>query len=369
MEKFSSPGRIEICGNHTDHNHGKVLVAAIDLEMIAETQKTDDSIIRIDSAGFGKCTVDLNELKPDKAEYGKSSALVRGVARGFKDRKFNIGGFTARITSTVPRGAGVSSSAAFEVLIAQILNEYYNGGKLDKNTLAAVSQYSENVFFGKPCGLLDQMGIAHGGITYIDFFEPAKPVVKTLQLPLRDYSIIITNTGGDHSNLTDHYAAVREEMHAVARCFDKEYLADVSVQDFYANIGELQKAVSGRAILRAAHFFNENERVELAAKAVTIGNMGGLFAAVNESGESSYKLLQNNYTENDTMQRIPLALFMSKRIMTDGAVRVHGGGFSGTILAFVRNDEREKYISTLSPVFGRENIYVTAIRKTGTCKI
>ena len=369
MERFSSPGRIEICGNHTDHNHGKVLVAAIELEMNAETQKTGDSLVQIDSAGFGRFTVDLNDLKPSKSEFGLSSALVRGVAKGFTDRKLNTGGFTARISSTIPKGAGVSSSAAFEVLIAQIFNVYYNGGRVDKNTLAAVSQYSENVFFGKPCGLLDQMGIAHGGITYIDFFDPKKPVIKALQLPLKDYGIIITNTGGDHSNLTEYYAAVKEEMHDVARCFDREYLAEVPVQDFYANIGRLQRAVSGRAILRAAHFFNENERVELAANAVAIGNLKGLFAAVNESGESSYKLLQNNYTAGDTVQRIPLALFMSKRVMTDGAVRVHGGGFSGTILAFVRNDEREKYLSVMSPVFGKDNIFITNIRKTGTAQM
>ena len=369
MEHFSSPGRIEICGNHTDHNHGKVLVAAIDLEMLAETKKTDDNLVRIDSAGFDKFSVDLNDLKPSKSEFGLSQALVRGVARGFTDRKLNVGGFTAKITSTIPKGAGVSSSAAFEVLIAQIFNAYYNQGKADKNTLAAVSQYSENVFFGKPCGLLDQMGIAHGGITYIDFFDPKKPVVKALQLPLKDYSIVITNTGGDHSGLTEYYAAVREEMHAVARCFDREYLAEVSVQDFYANIGRLQRAVSGRAILRAAHFFNENERVELAANAVAIGNLKGLFAAVNESGESSYKLLQNNYAEGDTAQRIPLALFISKRVLTDGAVRVHGGGFSGTVLAFVRNDEREKYFNAMAPVFGEKNIYITNIRKSGTAQI
>ena len=370
MERFSSPGRIEICGNHTDHNHGKVLVAAIDLETLAECGRTADNIVRIDSEGHAKITVDLNgKLEPSKSEFGMASALVKGVAKGFLDRELKVGGFTAKSTSTIPRAAGVSSSAAFEVLAAQIFNVYYNDGKVDKNTLAAAAQYAENVFFGKPCGLLDQMGIAHGGITYIDFLSPQKPVVKVLQLSLKGYSIIVTSTGGDHGSLTQYYAAVRNEMHGVARFFNKEYLADVPPENFYSSIDKLQKAVSGRAILRAAHFFDENERVERAQKAVSAGDLNGLFAAVNESGESSYKLLQNCYTETDTAQRIPLALMLSKRVMTGGAVRVHGGGFSGTILAFVKDSDREKYLAAMTPVFGKENIFITNIRNTGTIQI
>lgn len=367
MEKFSSPGRIELCGNHT--GHGKAIAAAIDLAVVAETQKTGDNFVRIESNTFGKFSVDLNGLIPSKNGFNTFETLVRGVAKGLKDRKFNLGGFTAKVTSSVPDGAGIGSSAAFELLIAQIFNVYYNGGKADRNTLAAAAQYAENVLFRKPCGLLDQIAIAYGGVTCIDFFDPYKPAVEILQLNLRDYSIIITCTGSGHCDLTEHYAAVRDEMQSVARCFDKEYLADVRPQDFYANIDKLQKIIPGRAILRAAHFFNENERVELVAKAISIGNMKGLFAAVNESGESSYKLLQNNYTEGDKLQRVPLALFMSKRAISEGAVRVHGGRVSGTILAFVRNDERERYIEIMAPVFGKENIYVTNIRKNGTSQI
>ncbi|GHV01181.1 galactokinase [Clostridia bacterium] len=368
--KFISPGRIEIVGNHTDHNHGKVLVAAIELSLKAEAHPTGDNVIVIDSRGFPPVRVDLASTAKVPAEVGSPQGLVRGVADGFTKRGLHIGGFHAAAVGDIPVGAGVSSSAAFELLAAQILNEFYNGGAADRVTLAKIAQYAENVYMEKPSGLLDQMGIALGGATYIDFQDIHKPRIESVAPQiLSEYKIVVVNTGGSHADMTAHYAAIKAEMQAAAKYFGKDYLADVPPRAFYGAVSALQRAVGGRAILRAAHFYEENARVEKAFKALKAGKLSAFFSAVRESGISSYALLQNCYAPEDAVQRIPLALYLAGRVLKKGAYRVHGGGFAGTILAFVHASEFGAFTETFAPVFGRENIMVTGIRALGTSKI
>jgi len=363
---YSSSGRAEILGNHTDHNHGKVLVAAISCDIIACVSKAEN--ITVKSEGYRDIFVNLNETEPVKGEEGTSTALVRGVVRGLKDRGYTFGGFTAYITSNVFKGAGVSSSAAFEVLIAEIINDLYLGGVLTPVDKAVVSQYSENVYFGKPCGLLDQSGIAIGSLSNLDFFIPEQPVINKLP-PISGYSLVITNTGGDHAKLTPHYAAIREEMHAVAGFFGKKFLRDVDYNEFFNALPELKKQFSGRAIMRAMHFFNENVRVDKASKAVKDGDMKTFLECVNGSGLSSLNLLQNCSVPGDTEQPVILGIEVSRSIIKDGAVRVHGGGFAGSILAIINDNETQSYVEQMKKLFGEENVFIANIRELGTTKV
>ena len=363
---YSSSGRAEILGNHTDHNHGKVMVAAISCDIIACVGKAKN--ITVKSEGYRDIFVDLNQTDPVKKEEGTSTALVRGVVRALKDKGLNFGGFTAYITSNVFKGAGVSSSAAFEVLIAEIINDLYLGGRLTPVEKAVASQYSENVYFGKPCGLLDQSGIAIGSLSKLDFLVPESPVIEKLPA-IKGYTLVITNTGGDHAKLTPHYAAIREEMHAVAGYFGKGFLRDVCYGDFLAAMPELKCKFSGKAILRAMHFFKENERVDRAEKAVKNGDMQGFLDCVNESGLSSLSLLQNCSVPGDNEQPVILGIELSRAIIKDGAVRVHGGGFAGSILAVVSDGEADEYVSRMGSVFGKENVFIAAIREFGTTRV
>ena len=272
---FSSSGRAEICGNHTDHNHGKVLVAAISCDVLAAVGKTDDGTIRVQSAGFPPFALNVNDLAVNKSEYGKSVALVRGVVKGLKDRGYTVGGFTVVSESTIFRGAGVSSSAAFEVLIAEIVNVLYLGGRLPAIEKARAGMLAANDYFGKPCGLLDQAGIAFGGLNEIDF-SPREPFVTPVPAP-EGYRLILTNTGGSHAKLTAHYADIRREMGEVAAFFHKKYLFELQERDLLEALPALRQKVSDRAILRAFHFFEENKRVELAARALQEGDTSLLF--------------------------------------------------------------------------------------------
>lgn len=364
---FSSSGRAEICGNHTDHNHGKVLVAAISCDILAAVGKTDDGIVRIHSEGFPPFSFNIGDLAVNRAEYGKSVALARGVLKGLKDRGYMPGGFTAVTDSTIFRGAGVSSSAAFELLVAEIVNDLYCGGKVGKVEKAIVSQYAENEYFGKPCGLLDQSGISLGGINEIDFRKPSAPEIETLSAP-EGYSLVITNTGGSHAALTEHYAAIKTEMHEVAECFGKQFLRDVPSAQFYGGIPALRKKVSERAILRACHFYEENDRVDAAAAALKSGAVPQFLDAVERSGKSSLNCLQNCYVPGSAEQPVTLAIHMSDRIIKDGAVRVHGGGFAGTILAYLADREKEDYIAAMSGLFGKENVFSATVRKPGAIR-
>lgn len=365
---FSSPGRAEILGNHTDHNHGKVMVAAINCDVLCCVSPTADNKVIIDSEGFKPIVVDLNDTEIDTALYGTSLALVKGVAAKLKALGYKIGGFTACATSDIFRGAGVSSSAAFEVLVSEIFNKLYLSEKLTAIDKAIISQYAENVYFGKPCGLLDQSGIAIGSLSKLDFLNPEKP--ETVKLaPPDGYTIVLTNTGGDHAKLTEHYAAIRQEMESVAAFFGKKVLREVNYNEFLDSMSQLKNNFSSRAILRASHFFAENDRVDVAEKALKENNTQAFLSAVSASGESSLSVLQNCYVPGSVDQPVVLAVEYSKMLISDGAFRVHGGGFAGSVLGILPDAEVEKYVHSMKKVFGEENVFTAAVRPTGTCGI
>lgn len=365
---FSSPGRAEILGNHTDHNHGKVLVAAISCDILAAVKKRDDGRIKISSDGFAPFELNADDTGAKECERGTSKALTRGVAAAIKSKGFVIGGFTAYLSSDVFRGAGVSSSAAYEVLIAEIFNRLYLDGALNAIDKAVISQYAENVYFGKPCGLLDQSGIALGGLSSLDFRVPTSPGHETLAMP-DGYTLVITNTGGDHASLTSHYAAIREEMESVAAYFGKSVLREVDENDFYAHIGSVAEKTSGRAVLRAMHFYDENKRVDKAVAALKNNDTAEFLKAVNESGLSSLIRLQNCAVPGDTSQRVVLGIELSREIISNGAVRVHGGGFAGSILAIVADEEVPSYETKMCEVFGKENVFIASVRSVGTSEM
>ncbi|MEG1509109.1 MAG: galactokinase family protein [Clostridia bacterium] len=366
---FSSPGRIEVCGNHTDHNNGKVLCASITVDTVACVTPSSKNEIIIDSIGFPVVKISLDNLTLNKKEYGTSEALVKGVVAYFIKNNYKIGGFTASTTSSVFKGAGVSSSACFEVLVCEILNTLYNNNKMDAITKAKASHYAESVYFGKPCGLMDQSAIAIGGVSYIDFKNTKQPKVEGINWAFKGVDIVLINTGGDHCDLTDDYASIRLEMEQVAQELGKNKLRKVSEKVFYDNLVTLQTKVSGRAILRAMHFFEENKRVDKCAKAIKKGQFKGFAKCINESGESSYKLLQNCYSAKDVKQRIPLALAISKKNAGVLAIRVHGGGFMGTAIAYVNSASTQNYVSDMKKVFGNENVFVIGVRNFGACQV
>lgn len=366
---MSAPGRTEICGNHTDHNNGKVLAASINLDAIAVVSKNDDGIIRVKSKGHRMNVVDLSDLEPKKERYGDSTSLVQGVAAGIKNLGYTVSGFDAFTMSDVMGGSGLSSSAAFEVLLGSTVSYLFNGGAVSPVDIAKVAQYSENVFFGKPCGLLDQMASSVGSIVNIDFEDVEKPVIRKIEFDFAKtgYSLCIVDTGGNHSDLTDDYAAVRGEMESVAKALGKDVLRQASYEEFFAAIPELTKKVNDRAILRAIHFYNENRRVDECVTYLENGDFEGFKRIILESGFSSYMLNQNVYTpKNPTEQKISLSLAISEELLRGrGAWRVHGGGFAGTTQAFVPNDMLDEYKRTVESVFGEGTCYVLIIRPVG----
>ena len=354
VEVYSAPGRTEVCGNHTDHNHGCVLAASVNLDAVAVVSKNSNNIVRVKSEGYKIDAVDLAELGVMPAERGKSESLIRGVCAAFKNRGYVIGGFDAATVSDVLSGSGLSSSAAFEVLIGTILNHLFNDGKISAVEIAQIAQFAENEYFGKPCGLMDQMACSVGGFVMIDFNDPSKPVIEKLDFDFGacDHALCIVDTGGDHSDLTDEYAAVRGEMEAVAAKFGKGVLRDVDRAEFEKNISVIRDVAGDRAVLRAMHFYNENVRVEKQSKALKAGNFEAFKALVVESGFSSYMYNQNVYTcrapEN---QPVSVALAICQDVLNGkGAWRVHGGGFGGTMQAFVPNDYVTTYKSKIEAV-------------------
>ena len=365
---FSSSGRIEVCGNHTDHNNGKVLCASISVDTIACVTPLEGKII-IASIGYPVVEVDISDLNIHKEEFGKSEGLVRGVLAYYKQNGYKIGGFAATTTSDVFKGAGVSSSASFELLVAEILNVMFNDGKIDVITKAKAAHMGESDYFGKPCGLLDQSAISIGGVSYIDFKSTKEPKVEKIDWPFNDLAIVITNTGGDHCNLTGEYAAIREEMEAVAKFFHKKVLRKVKEEEFYENISKLREVVSDRAIERAIHYFNENRRVDIAKKALQKGQEKKFIDMINQSGISSLTMLQNCFPNGAVAQPIPLGIALSKQIKGVKAVRVHGGGFAGTIIAYVEKSEVKNYVKEMSKVFGDENVFHIEVRNIGACKV
>ncbi len=371
---FSTSGRSEIIGNHTDHNHGCVMAAGINLDAVACVRKNDTMKITFVSEGYAdKNEIDLNSLDMNIAERGTTKSLIRGIAyRMQNDLGMKIGGFDAYVQSDVFRGSGLSSSAAIEVLIYTIFNYLYNDGKLDNVEGAKTSQWAENNYFGKPCGLMDQTACALGKLVFIDFNDPSAPVINGIDFDLakEGYSIIITDVHADHADLTSEYAAITDEMKSVSAYFGKETLRDVNENLFYDSLASLRENVSDRAVLRAIHYFNENKRVLCAAEAVKNGNIKDFLNAVNESGESSWKLLQNTHATGSSSQAMTLALELSNRILGEkGASRVHGGGFGGTILAFVPKSEKDNYIFEMERVFGKDACVELSVRPLGTTEV
>ena len=372
---FSVPGRSEVSGNHTDHNYGRVLAAAINLDIIAIASKNTDGTIRIKSEGYPEDVVMIADTKEPKAEnFFKSRGIVAGMCRGFSDRGYDVAGFDAYTTSEVFKGSGLSSSAAFEVMVGDILNYLYNDGKVDNAEIAKIAQYSENVYFGKPCGLMDQTACAVGGFVNIDFADPKNPIINPIAFDLsgKGYSLCITNTGGNHADLNDDYASVPAEMKAVAAELGHEVLRDVTEAEVIANIASLREKCGDRAIMRAFHFIAENKRVDAQAAALKAGDMDGFFAGVHASGNSSFKYLQNVYTtKNVAEQGLSLALCVTEQFMAgkDGAFRVHGGGFAGTIQAFVPNEHVADYCKLINSVFGEGACYVLKVRPFGAIMI
>ncbi len=373
VEVYSAPGRTEVCGNHTDHNHGCVLAASVNLDAVAVVSKNSENIVRVKSEGYKIDAVDLAELGVMPSERGKSEALIRGVCAAFRNRGYGIGGFDAATVSDVLSGSGLSSSAAFEVLIGTILNHLYNDGKISAVEIAQIAQFAENEYFGKPCGLMDQMACSVGGFVMIDFNDPSKPVIEKLEFDFGacGHALCIVDTGGDHSDLTDEYAAVRGEMEAVAAKFGKSVLRDVDRAEFEKNISVIRDVAGDRAVLRAMHFYNENVRVEKQAKALKAGDFEAFKALVVESGFSSYMYNQNVYTcRAAANQPVSVALAICQDVLNGkGAWRVHGGGFAGTIQAFVPADLLDEFKSRICAVFGEKSCYVLNIRPEGGIKV
>lgn len=370
---FSAPGRTEVGGNHTDHNHGCVLAAGIDLDAIAVASKNTDHTVRVKSEGYRMDVIDLSDLSVQEKETGHSASLVRGVCARFKQLGYRIGGFDATTASRVLSGSGLSSSAAFEVLLGTMLNYLFNDGKIDPVEIAQIAQYAENVYFGKPCGLLDQMASSVSGFVMIDFKDPATPVIEKVDFDFAScgHSLCIVDTGGNHSDLTDEYAAVRGEMEAVAAEFQKSVLREVPQEDFIQSIPTLRNRVGDRAILRALHFYEENKRVLEEADALRTGDFETFKQKVVESGQSSFMYNQNVFTPRlPDEQPISLALQITERMLRGkGAWRVHGGGFAGTIQAFVPNDCLEAYRAEMERIFGVNTCYVLSIRPLGGVQI
>ena len=370
---FSAPGRTEVGGNHTDHNNGKVLAAAINLDAVAAVSQRDDSIICVNSEGYSSISIDTKDLSVKNDEAGKSTALIRGICARFKQLGYKYGGFNAAVTSRVLSGSGLSSSAAYEVLIGTILNYLYNDGKISAVEIAQISQYAENVFFKKPCGLMDQTACSVGGFVQIDFKDTENPVINKVDFDIakHGYNLCIVDTGGDHADLTDDYAAIRLEMNSVAEYFSKSVLRQVPEKDVFEQMGQIRKKTGDRAVERAIHFYNENKRVERLADALAKGDFEAFKATIIESGKSSYMYNQNCFTlSNPDSQPVALALCITEELLKGkGAYRVHGGGFAGTIQAFVPIEETENYVTAMKKVFGENSCYILKVRSHGGCEI
>ena len=370
---FSAPGRTEIGGNHTDHQHGCVLAAAVDLETEAIVWLDEANTIQIESDGYPAVTVELDDLTVREDEKNTTAALIRGVASKFVQLGAKLSGFRARVHSTVLPGSGLSSSAAFEVLIGTILNELFFNKKLTPVEIAQIGQYAENVYFGKPCGLMDQMASAVGGMVYIDFADPREPKVQKLDVDLAKYGygLCIIDTGADHADLTDEYAAIPQELAQLCRCFDRDYLREIPREKFIRKLPELRGKVSDRAILRALHIYQENDRVEQMAEALRWDDFDAFLELVNESGRSSWMYLQNITPAGAVdHQEMAVALALCKmHLCGEGACRVHGGGFAGTIQAFVPLDRLTKFKQEIETYLGEGSCHVLEIRSQGGIRI
>ena len=371
---FSIPGRSELSGNHTDHNGGKVIAASVDLDAIAVASASIGSVIRIASEGYGEECVDFDSYSfPNDEFFGTSTSIIAGVVSGIKTLGKSIGAFDAYFTSCVPGGSGLSSSAVYENAVGTIINHFYNNGEIDQVTIAKISQYAENTFFGKPCGLMDQIACAVGGIVAIDFESAKNPIVERISAePLAPLALCIVSTGGSHADLTDDYASVPAEMKAVAAHFKKNVLREITREQLKKEICELREKLGDRAVLRAIHFFDENDRVDEAVKALKSNDLDAFLSIILASGKSSYCYLQNVFSaKNPTEQGISLALCLAEGCLADknAAWRVHGGGFAGTIQAFVPVEIADSFCNEMSSVFGKGACKILKIRSRGAEKI
>ena len=369
LKMFSTPGRTEICGNHTDHNGGRVLAAAVDLDAIAAAAPTADGRITIESDGYPRHEIRVDDLVKRDSELSTAAALTRGVAARMRETGGAVGGFCACVASDVLKGSGLSSSASYEVLIATILNSFFNSGRIGGVDTALIAQYAENEYFGKPCGLMDQTTCALGGFVTIDFRDFSRPVVRAVRSEFSGsgYLPVIVDTGGSHADLTPEYAAVKQEMKDVARYFGGNVLRDTSRERILADLPRLREKVTDRAVLRALHFFADDMRVQEQVQALEEGRFDEFLALVRESGRSSWTLLQNCYSIGSVgEQGVPLALTLSEILLGgDGAWRVHGGGFAGTILSFVPEEKLGGYLDGMRAVFGRDSCHALSIRAAG----
>ena len=369
---ISAPGRTEVCGNHTDHQRGEVLAASINDDAIAIVGSSTS--VNIMSEGYPMISFSIDDISKNDNEEGTTVTLIKGVLAGCRDKGFSIGGFNAYITSDVLGGSGLSSSAAFETVIGNVISNLYNDGKIDAVTIARIGQYAENHYFGKPCGLMDQMACSVGGLCHIDFASPEEPIIESIDVSLDEYgySLCITDTKGSHADLTPDYAAVPAEMKSIASYFGKNVLKELNENDVLENINSLREKYGDRAVLRAFHFYEENIRVKMATEALKNHDFNSFLDNISKSGNSSYKYLQNVFTTHDiTHQNVSIALCISEMVLGDegGVARVHGGGFAGTIQAFVKNEFVSKYKDSMDSVFGEGACAVLKIRNYGGIRV
>ena len=366
----SVPGRTEIGGNHTDHQHGRVLCAAVDCDLLACAAPNTLGTVRLHSEGYAPLEIDLTDLQPRGEERNTTAALVRGVAAGVRNAGFPLFGFDVCVTSDIPAGSGLSSSAAFEVLMGSLFNRLCCGSKLTPEQIARIGQLAEQVYFGKPCGLMDQTACALGGVLSIDFADPEQPATESVSCDLTKfgYTLCIINTGSCHADLTEDYAAIPHEMEQIAAHFGAKVLREVPEEDFRAQIPALRQTCGDRAVLRALHFYDENRRADTEADALSMDDFPAFLRLVNESGRSSVLSLQNIHTGDPNQQSLALALTLGRELLGgDGAIRVHGGGFAGTVQAFVPTENLPRFKEGMEAVFGEGSCLCLRFRSAGAC--
>ena len=359
---LSCGGRFEVLGNHTDHNRGLCLAATCNLSVYAAFKKKDDNTVRFLSEGFGYSEIDLSELEIVEDEKGQSKSLIRGIARYLKDNGYTIKGFTAYFRSEIPSGAGVSSSAAFELLVAQAFNVLFNDAKIPLMTLCKAGQYAERQYYGKVCGLLDQIGVSHGSLTYIDFQDIANPVVKPLNINFDGYQFVIVNSGDSHSEMSHLYKVIPDQMFEVASVFQKSYLRDIGYEELKEKKQDVIEKCGKEAYQKAVHFFEENLRVEKALKALEKNKIDKLIDLINKSRESSTDLLQNMYVDKVKGSPLEACNLIMKASHQKAGVKINGGGFAGSVIALVPNDQLDNVIKATKEKYGKDNVYLVSVR-------
>lgn len=370
---FSAPGRVEICGNHTTHSCGKAFAASVDLDTIAVAEPTDDGFITIKSEGFPEEKISIDDLDMKEEEKLTSAALIRGALKGFKRNGYNIGGFKAYTTSKIIQNCGLGSSAAFEILIGTIITHLFNNGQIRPATLAQIARFAENEYFGKPSGLIDQVSCSVGGFVAIDFKDEDMPIIEEIRCDFSQYkhALCIVNTGSKYGDFSKEYAAIQAEMKQIADYFDCNSLRQLAIEDITLNLKDLRDKFGDRAVLRSIHFFRENERVEKIVHALKNENFDGFLSSVRESGDSSFKYLQNIYTPSDVRhQPLSIALNIAEDALhRKGACRVHGSGYFGSMQAFVPFEDLQQFKMKMEKIFGINSCHVLTVRSVGSCEV